>query len=87
MTSTHPTDGPASEDDKRKASTAHRLAGRIGGLTRWSKETNRSGATAKARQSFLARFENEADPEAARKLYFARLALKRFQTRRTKKRP
>ena len=41
--------------------------------------------TAVARQAFLDRFANEPDPEAARKLYFARLSLKRWQSRRRKR--
>jgi hypothetical protein len=66
-------------------SAENRLAGRIGGLTRWSKETNPSAATAKARAAFLRKFDSEPNPELARKLYFARLALKRFKARRARK--
>jgi len=63
----------------------------VGGYTKWAKTSDRSEATAPARQAFLDRFEREADPEgklspklraeraeAARKAYFARLSLKRW---------
>lgn len=66
-------------------SKVHQLAGRVGGLTKWAGTTDRSAATAPARQAFLDRFANEPDPEAARKLYFARLSLKRWQSRRRKR--
>lgn len=63
-------------------STVHKLAGRVGGLTRWSQETDRSGATKPARDAFLRKFEHEADPEAARRLHMAKLSLKRWQKRK-----
>lgn len=65
-------------------SQSHVLRGRIGGLTRWVKEdaSGRNQGTAPARQAFLARFDSEPNPETAKKLYFARLALKRSKKRR-----
>ena len=66
-------------------SKIHELAGRIGGYTKWAKTADRVEATAPARTAFLRKFDNEPDPEAARKLYFARLSLKRWQSRRRKR--
>lgn len=63
-------------------SKVHQLAGRVGGYTKWAKTEDRRGATAPGRTAFLKRFENEPDPEAARKAYFAALALKRYRTRK-----
>ncbi len=73
------------------------LAGRVGGFTRWSRESDRTQATAAPRAAFLRRFKLEVDPEgklsptkraqmaeAARRAYFARLSLKRWQSRRRK---
>jgi hypothetical protein len=70
------------------------LAGRIGGLTLAATHDPHE-YTAPARHAFLAQFEHQVDPEgtllpaerarraeAARKLYFARLALKSAQARR-----
>lgn len=75
-------------------STAHRLAGRIGGHAKWANTDDRTAATAVMRQAFLDRFEREVDPdgtlpplvraqraESARKKYFAELALKRWRSR------
>jgi hypothetical protein len=71
------------------------LAGRIGAYASWAKTEDRSARTAPAREAFNRRFEDEVDPErklapevrgqradAARKAYFARLALKSAQARR-----
>ena len=76
-------------------STAQILGGRIGAYRKWSKVTDRSAATEKMRQAFLDRFERQVDPEgklspeqrarmaeAAKKAYFAELALKRHRARR-----
>lgn len=73
-----------------------RKAGRIGGLTTASRHDPRQ-QTAKARATFLARFAEKVDPDgslspeererravAARKAYFAQLALKSAQARRRK---
>ena len=70
--------------------------GRIGAHTKWANTPDRAAATAPARAGFLARFEREVDPdgvltpderarraEHARKAYFARLALKSAEARRT----
>jgi hypothetical protein len=67
-------------------SKVHQLVGRIGGLTKAARTTDKSAATAPARRAFLLKFESEPDPEAARKLYFARLSLKRWQSRQRKRR-
>lgn len=73
------------------------LIARIGGYQSWANTTDRSARSAPGRQTFLDRFEREVDPdgtlppgeraqrgEAARKAYFARLALKSAQSRRRK---
>lgn len=70
------------------------LRGRIGAYALHSTHDPRE-TTAAARRAFLSRFENEVDPEgklpelerarraeAARKLYFSRLALKSAKARR-----
>ena len=70
------------------------LAGRIGGLRLAATHDPRQ-YTARAREKFLARFENEVDPDrllsdkervrratAARKAYFLTLALKSAEARR-----
>ncbi len=72
------------------------LAGRIGGLRLAATHDPRQ-YTARARATFLARFEEEVDPDrllpeeerkrrasAARKAYFAQLALKSASARRRK---
>lgn len=43
---------------------------------------DRSAATAPARSAFLRRFENEADPEEARRRYYAELGRKSGEARR-----
>lgn len=71
-----------------------KLRGRIGGLALAS-QRDPNEYTAKARASFLERFERDVDPkgilspeerqrraQAARKAHFARLALKSAQSRR-----
>ncbi len=73
------------------------LRGKLGAYTLHSTHSSRE-TTAAARRAFLARFEAEVDPdqalpaaersrraEAARKAYFARLALKSAQVRRRRK--
>lgn len=73
------------------------LAGRIGAYTSWANTPDRSARTAPGRAAFDRRFEDEVDPDrlldpatraqradAARKAYFARLALKSAQARRTR---
>jgi hypothetical protein len=60
------------------------LAGRIGAYESWARTTDRSARTAPARKAFNARFEAAADPEAARKAYFTRLALASVRARRRK---
>jgi hypothetical protein len=73
------------------------LRGRIGGLALAAQRDPRE-YTGPARQAFLRRFEEEVDPEhklpeaerlrratAARRLYFAKLALRSAQARRTRK--
>ena len=71
------------------------LAGRIGAHVSWARTPDRTKRTQPARDAFDARFEREVDPDgtldpveralraaAARKAYFARLALKSAQARR-----
>ncbi len=71
-----------------------RLRARIGGLALAAQRDSRA-YTAQARASFLSRFEREVDPDsllppaerqrraaAAKRLYFARLALRSAQARR-----
>ena len=59
-----------------------KLLGRIGGYKSWANTVDRSARTAPGRAAFMARFENCPDPEAARKAYFALLALKSAQARK-----
>jgi hypothetical protein len=44
-------------------SDERRLRAELGAHARWGRERNRSAATAKARQAFLAKLETEVDPE------------------------
>lgn len=74
--------------------TAKSLGGQIGANRRWAHEPDRTAATAKARDAFLSKFEQEADPEGVlpiaerlrraenlRKAHFARLRLLRVQAK------
>jgi hypothetical protein len=76
----------------------HAAAGRIGAHASWANTEDPSARTAPGRAAFLARFEDEVDPdrvlpeaerlrraESARKAYFARLALKSAKVRRQRK--
>jgi hypothetical protein len=78
--------------------THHSLAGTIGAYTKWANCENPTAATAPARKAFLDRFAREVDPEgvlppeerarratAARKAFYARLALMSAQARRRAK--
>jgi hypothetical protein len=58
------------------------LVSRIGAYEKWANTADRSAATQAARRAFDKRFEQYPDPEAARKAYFARLALKSAKARR-----
>lgn len=71
------------------------LRARIASHTYWSTVTDRTAATAKARQAALDRFEREVDPDgtldpavraqlatSARKAHFTRMALRSAQARR-----
>jgi hypothetical protein len=64
--------------------TEQQLLGRIGAYKSWARTTDRAARTAPARKAFNARFEDAADPEAARKAYFHRLALASVRARRKK---
>jgi hypothetical protein len=66
------------------SATEQQLLGRIGGYKSWANTEDRTTRTAPGRAAFLARFDDAADPEAARKAYFAELSLKaaRAQPRR-----
>jgi hypothetical protein len=74
-----------------------RLSGRIGALVNHSRHDSRE-TTAKARKTFLSRFEDEVDPdrvlppeerlrraEYARRAYFTRLSLLAVKARRQKR--
>lgn len=76
-------------------SSERSLRARIAAHRRWAATGDVTAATAPARESFLARFEREVDPDgvlslderkrraaSARKAYFASLALKSAQARR-----
>lgn len=65
------------------------MRARLAAHVRWSKARDRAAELAKARQTFMSKFEKEVDPngemtpearalaaESARKAYFARLAFK-----------
>lgn len=62
-----------------------RLGGRVGAYRKWRNTEDRTAATEPAREKFNARFEKFADPEAARRAYYAELALRSAQARRKKK--
>lgn len=76
------------------------LRGRMAVHRSWANTADRSARTARGRSAFEARFERQVDPEgvlpaaelrrraeAARRAYFAELALKSSQARRRKTRP
>ena len=58
------------------------MAASVAGYTKWANTTDRTAATEAARKAFNKRFEDAADPEAARKAYFARLAFLSAKARR-----
>jgi hypothetical protein len=72
--------------------------GRIGAYRQWSQTPDRAAHTEPARRAFLARFENEVDPDGTldpatraelaayrRKEYFTRLAFASARARAAKK--
>jgi hypothetical protein len=61
------------------------LGGKVGAYRKWAKIKDRTAATAPGRKAFNARFEQAADPESARRAYYAELALKSAQARRARK--
>lgn len=78
-----------------KTPTERALAARIGAHGKWAQTDDRTAATQAARDAFIERFRNEADPEGKldpderarrgenlRKQYYARLALRSAQARR-----
>lgn len=84
---------------KEPQAAVRALRGRIGAYRKWANTSDRTAATEPARRSFLARFDREVDPEgklpeheralraeAARRAYYAQLALKRYQKRQRKSR-
>lgn len=85
------------EDERSAAGRADRVAlARIAAYSSWAKTEDRSARTRRARTAFLARFEDEVDPdrilrvevrrqraEAAKRAYFQRLALKSSRRRRS----
>ena len=62
----------------------HSRWGEIGARESWSRTEDRTARTALGRAAFMARFDEYPDPEAARKAYFARLALASAEARRKK---
>lgn len=58
------------------------LVSRIAAYEKWATTADRSAATQAARRAFDKRFDKYADPEAARRAYFARLALASVKARR-----
>lgn len=74
------------------------LIAKVAAHTRWANTTDRTAATAKARQAFRDRFEREVDPDGvldpaerakrannARRAFYQRLALKSAQARRARR--
>jgi len=74
------------------------MAASIASNTRWAVEPDRTRATSVGRAAFMARFDDEVDPEralppaerarraeSARKAYFMRLALASAKARRARK--
>lgn len=63
--------------------------GRLGAYERWSRITKddsaRKAATAKARETFNARFADAPDPEAARRAYFVEIAMRRHHPKTRRK--
>lgn len=58
------------------------IVARIGAYEKWANTADRAAATQAARRAFDKKFEQYPYPEAARKAYFARLALRSAQARR-----
>lgn len=56
--------------------------GQIGALESWARTEDRTARTAPGRAAFLARFEKYPDPEAARRAYFKRLAMRSVEARK-----
>lgn len=78
--------------------TERLLRSRLASHTRWSREPDRTAATAPARKGLQARFEREVDPdgvldpaerakraESARKAFYADLTRKSIAARRRRK--
>ena len=77
------------------AEAERRQIAKIGGLTSWANTDDRTARTQPGRDAFLRTFEDQVDPErrlnpqeraaraeAAKRAYFARLALRSAQKRR-----
>jgi hypothetical protein len=82
----------------RETPAERAMHSRAASHARWSREADRSAATAPARAGMQARFERQVDPdgvldpierakraESARKAYFADLTRKSIAARRTRK--
>lgn len=78
-----------------QGSNERRQIAKIAGLTSWANTPDRTARTQPGREAFLRRFEDQVDPdrlliplerakraEAAKKAYFAALALKSVKARR-----
>lgn len=76
------------------------MAASIASNTRWATESDRTRATSVGRAAFMARFDDEVDPDrvldaaerarradCARRAYFMRLALASAKARRSRKVP
>lgn len=55
---------------------------RLAALSRWAHTEDRTAATAAARRAMQERFEAAADPEAAKRAHYTRLALASSRARR-----
>lgn len=82
----------------RETPAERAMHSRAASHARWSRETDRSAATAPARRGLQAKFEHQVDPdgvldpverakraESARKAYFADLTRRSIAARRKKK--
>src|SRR5436189_189620 len=87
--------GRPARTGERRMTTRDALNGRQGGLTRWARENDPTGATAPARRAMAERFEREVDPDGvldpaerakrasrARRAHMASLARKSADARR-----
>gem|GEM_PF-895790 len=60
------------------------LRARLAAFSRWANVADRATETAPAREKFLGQFDAYPNPEAARRAYFSRLALRSAEARAAK---